>query len=240
MNGITRIRSHWGARPLPPSLLLVVGLALVPAMSPAAPRAGGDTRDIKFRILYQHSDGAWIVPTLEAVRSARQWESAMDTWQAKEQIVGREPAPPVDWSHDAVIVLSLGTQGRQTGVEVRGCHRDADLTMVDLHFATGDGSWDPIGTVEHPCVVLAVPQEDLKELRLLCDATIDGLPMGSDRRGHLGNGATRTNAAPAAVTTTAASAATLAAADAGIAGPGGAPWVTWGLLKARYRGPLVP
>jgi hypothetical protein len=216
----------------------MVGLALVPGVSPAAPRAGGDTRDIKFRILYQHSDGAWLAPTLEAVRSARQWESAMDNWLAKQEVVGREPAPAIDWSHDAVIVLSLGTQVRQTGVEVRGCRRAADLTMVDLHFDTGGDAWDPLGTVEHPCVVLSVAQEDLKELRLLCDATIDGLPMGIARRGHFGNGAIRSNAAPAAVTTTAASAA---AADAVVAGPvGGAPWVTWGLLKARYRGPPVP
>jgi hypothetical protein len=235
VNGFTHIR-RTGVRPLP--LLAIVLLTLMPAALQAAPSGGGDTRDIKFRILYQQSDGAWLVPTLQAVRSARQWESAMDDWQAKQQVVGREPAPSVDWSHDAVIVLALGTQIRQTAVKVLGCSRDTYLTMVDLHFELpggGSGSWDPLGTVEHPCVVLAVPREDLKELRLLCDAKIDGLPMDLTRHDHPANGATRPNAA---VGTTIAGTGSVASVPMG-AGDGvlaGDPVrVSWGAIKARYH-----
>jgi hypothetical protein len=209
----------------------VVGLALVPAVSPATPTC---VRDIQYRILYQQRDGSWLVPTLETVRSARQWESNMDTWVAKHQVVGREPAPAIDWSKEAVIVLSLGTQGRQTGVQVLGCRRDAELTMVDLHFEL-EGQWDPLGTDQHPCVVLAVPQDDLKEVRLLCNATVDGLPMGLAQGQRLGNGANRTNAAPAAAATS------TAAGSGNTVLAGGPQAVTWGQVKALYRNkPATP
>ena len=219
MNGITPTPRH-GLSRVAWTLGGLAGLALLPASPDAAPAGAcscGEPRAIEYRILYQHKDGAWLVPTLRAVRSARQWEAAMDAWQARHEVVGREPAPAVDWSREAVIVVSLGRQVRQCGISVRGCHRSAEVTVLDLHMDIGDGRWDPIGTVEHPCAVVAVARADLKEIALRCDATIDGLPAGQDRRGEVSSDRNHPDAARVA---------TAAGAEA----------TSWGRVKALYRG----
>jgi hypothetical protein len=205
------------------SVLAIAAMPTLPGTvgaAPPAPCTCSAVRPIPYQVLYQHKDGTWLVPTLRAVRSARQWEAAMDEWQALQQVVGREPAPAIDWSHDAVIVLALGRQVRQCGVAVKGCQIESELTVLDLHLDLGPEQWDPIGTVEHPCVVISVANSDLRELRLRCDASIDGLPPGQDRRSEVSNGNDRMNAAPAAAAATAA----------------GPAISSWGRIKAQYHG----
>jgi len=219
MNGFMRIIR--GMSCLAWTALVVPGLAMLPSPAGATPPetcACGGIRPIPYQVLYQQRDGAWLVPTLRPIRSARQWEAAMDEWQAKQQIVGREPAPAVDWNRTAVIILAIGTQVRQLGVAVKGCHLESELTVLDLHFDLGSGQWDPIGTVEHPCIVIAIDRSHLKELALHCDANVDGLPPGMDRRSEVANGQNHLNATPA---------------TAVAAGPEA---TSWGRLKALYRG----
>ena len=219
MNGFMRISR--GMHCLACTALVGLGLATLPSAARANPPehcSCGGIRPIPYQILYQQKDGAWLVPTLKAVRSERQWEAAMDEWQAKQQVVGREPAPAVDWNRTAVIVLALGRQVRQCGVAVKGCHLESELTILDLHLDLGPDQWDPIGTVEHPCIVVAIDRSDLKALALHYDASVDGLPPGMDRRSEVANGHNHSNAAPVASVA---------------AGPEA---TSWGRVKAFYRG----
>jgi hypothetical protein len=191
-----------------------------------APTTLTKARPAHFDVIKKYSDGPWVLPTLELVRSDNEWNALMTAWLTEQRVVGREAAPVVDWTHDAVIVLALGSQFASVGVSVKDCVVEGDVTVLDLHFETGD-QWDPNGQVEHPAVILAISRADLKDIELRCDATIDGLPPSANRRNglriHAADGSTFDVAqAPAGESVTSGS-----LADAK---------TTWGRVKADYRG----
>ena len=205
----------------------VAALLLSPIPSLAEPPhviPPGHARQAGFKVIKNYADGPWLVPTLHALRSANDWNLQMAKWLADEQVVGREAAPDVDWSHEAVIVVSLGKQVGNCTLTVNECMVDGDITVMDLHLTTPT-QWDPNGDVVHPAVLIAVDREDLKNLEIRTDCTVDGLPGGANRRG--GNGATLAlqptgsdaSIAPAGVDAT----TTLEAAT------------TWGRVKDAYR-----
>ena len=202
------------------AMFVIASLALFPAPSRSDPPGSCGcqaVREIPFETLIRQNDGAWLVPTLRALRSPRAWEAAMDEWEANHEIVGREPVPDIDWTKNAVIVLALGTQVRECRVSVKKCTIEAELTVVDLHVDV-PFQWDPIGTVEHPCLVVSVARNDLKELQLRFDADIAGLPPGLSRRSIVANGNNHVNTA-----------------SSGVAAAGGPVLSSWGQLKALYR-----
>jgi len=139
------------------------------------------TRDARFEIIKAYHDGPWVKPTLDWLRSETEWDAKMAAWLAEERVIGREAAPMIDWKHQAVVVLSLGSQFGRVGVTVNKCQVEGDLTILDLHFDVDD-QWDPYGEPSHPAVLVAVDRADLKDVQLRCDATVDGLPPGLSRR----------------------------------------------------------
>ncbi|MEP7029233.1 MAG: hypothetical protein ABI960_11615 [Candidatus Eisenbacteria bacterium] len=206
-----------------------VVLAGVLLFSPPADTAAQDPKTlaprihpVEFQVIQKLKDGAWLVPTLRAFRSPRGWDAAMDNWVANQQVVGREPAPAIDWEKNSVIVLALGTRVRRSDVTVKNCHRIGEDTIVDLHFDGGEFQWDPIYTVEHPSLVISVARADLKAVLLQFDAVIDDLPPGLRRTEVVAPpGLDKGPRAPegAAITPVAA-------------GDGS---TTWGRVKALYR-----
>ena len=196
------------------SLVALLALLVLPAAAQSAPKPvpPGHARTAKFQVYKQYLDGPWLVPTLHAVRSASEWNSQMDTWQLEQKVVGRESAPDVDWSHQAVVVLSLGRQVGNFTMCVNNCTVDGDVTLMDLHFQTPT-QWDPNGDVVHPAVLVTVERSDLKNLEIRTDCTVDGLPDGSSRRDSGFAALAQANAA-----------------NALLDGP-----TTWGRVKDAYR-----
>ena len=153
----------------------------VPALSAPKPIPPGLARAGKFQVIKRYVDGPWLVPTLHAIRSSDDWDRQMGTWLLEQKVVGREAAPNINWNHQAVVVLSLGSQMGECGVDVKHCTVQALTTLFDLHFVTPT-QWDPNGSVQHPAVLIAIDRSDLKNLEIRFDSVIDGLPSGQNRR----------------------------------------------------------
>ncbi len=221
-------------------LLVLAGLALTRRSDAGPPDKVLDARarPVPFQILQKFQDGPWLVPTLRSFRSESDWNMAMEQWLAREEVAGRQAPPKVDWTHQAVVVLALGTQPRRTGVSVHECRVEGELTILDLHFDTGGDQWDPFYVAEHPAVVVALERSDLKNLKLICDAVVDGLPGAAGRPlPHLNRpGSPRGTAAVASTGPQAMDAAPISAAESVQLLDGGAASTTWGRVKASYRG----
>lgn len=220
-------------------LLVLAGLIALTRRGDAGPPdkvLAARARPVPFQILQKFQDGPWLVPTLQSFRSESAWNLAMDHWLAREEVAGRQAPPMVDWTHQAVVVLALGTQPRRTGVSVHECRVEGEVTILDLHFDTGD-QWDPYYVSEHPAVVVALERSDLKNLKLICDAVVDGLPGVTGRPlPHLTRpGSPRGTAAVASTGPQAMDAAPISAAES-VQLDGGSASTTWGRVKASYRG----
>jgi hypothetical protein len=200
-------------------VLLSAPLAL--AATKDAPTDLTKTRTARFSVIKEYTDGPWLLPTLELVRSEVEWKALMDAWFVEHRVVGVEDPPRVDWNHQAVIVLALGSQFASVSVAVKTCTVEGDVTVLELDFETGT-QWDPTGDLAHPAVIVAIERADLKQFKLHCDATIDGLPPGLGR--PVG---ARMNTAGALDVAPAPSGESVSLADAK---------TTWGRVKADYRG----
>jgi len=209
--------------------------ALVLTAAPVALAATGQTpivqthtRDARFEIVKAYHDGPWVKPTLELLRSENEWKLKMDDWFNKQVVIGTEDPPQVDWKHNAVVVLSLGSCFGHVGVTVNNCRVEGDLTILDLHFEMDD-QWDPNGEPSYPAVVLAVDRADLKDIELRCDATVEGLPPGLSRKLPRFNGTGITVG-----TTVGTTEAAIAPAAENVSLE--QTKTTWGRVKAGYRG----
>lgn len=222
MNGIPG-RSLPGAA-IAATLLCAAPVAL--AATGQTPVGETATRNARFEIVKAYHDGPWLKPTLELLRSENEWNQKMATWLTQEVVIGTENPPPVDWKHNNVIVLSLGSCFGHVGVTVNNCQVEGDKTILDLHFEMDD-QWDPNGEAAHPAVILAVDRADLKDIELRCDATVDGLPPGLSRKLPRFSGA-------GTGTTAGVTEATIAPAADNVSLD--QTKTTWGRVKADYRG----
>jgi hypothetical protein len=170
-------------RSLSLAALAVLLLVAVPALAAPPSVPPGHARPGRFQVIKKYADGPWLVPTLKAMRSPEAWNLQMTRWLADQAVVGREDPPAINWNQQAVIVLSLGSQMGQCGVDVNHCMVEADTTLFDLHFITPP-QWDPNGSIEHPAVLIAVDRSDLKNLKVQFDCEINGLPNRQDRRSY--------------------------------------------------------
>lgn len=189
----------------------------VAALSAPKPVPPGHARAAKFQVFKKYLDGPWLVPTVHSLRSADEWNRQMSEWLLDQKVVGRESAPDVDWSHQAVVVLSLGRQIGNCSMTVNNCTVAGDTTVLDVHLETPT-QWDPYGDVVHPAVLVTVERSDLKNLEIRCDSVIDGLPNSAGRRGGNGAGLSFEPVSGDANVTTTLGAAT-----------------TWGRVKDAYR-----
>jgi len=223
--------------------------ALVLTAAPVALAATGETpavqtrsREARFEIVKAYHDGPWVKPTLELLRSENEWKLKMADWYDNQVVIGTEAPPQVDWKHNAVVVLSLGSCFGHIGVTVNKCLVEGDQTILDLHFEMTD-QWDPNGEPSHPAVILAVDRADIKNIELRCDATVDGLPPGLGRKlPRFSSG--RVTARGDRVNAGGTEAAIAPAAD-NVSAPAsdnvllGETKTTWGRVKADYRGALT-
>ena len=226
MNGIP-------GRSLPAAIAAFVLFGAPVALAATGQTPVGDThtRDARFEIVKAYHDGPWLKPTLDLLRSETEWDAKMASWLAEERVVGREAAPKIDWKHQVIVVLSLGSQFGQVGVTVNKCQVEGDLTILDLHFDVED-QWDPYGEPSHPAVLVAVDRADIKNVELRCDATVDGLPPGLSRR-TFRETPTGTGTGTALGVTEAAVAPTAENVSLGETK------TTWGRVKAGYRGSVT-
>jgi len=170
-------------RSLSLAVLAALLLVAVPALSAPPPVPPGHARPGRFEVIKRYADGPWLVPTLHGFRSPEAWNLQMTKWQADQTVVGREDPPNINWSQQAVIVLSLGQQTGHCDVAVNHCMVEADTTLFDLHFITPT-QWDPNGSAEYPAVLIAVDRSDLKNLKVQFDCDINGLPNRQGRRSY--------------------------------------------------------
>ena len=142
---------------------LLVSLLLLASVTPAGAAS--------FEVVHNYADGPWLVPTFHVLGSAEDWNHAMTTWITDGRTAGKEPAPVVDWSTKAVIVLALGETRGPVGIDVTGF----EAGQLDVHFALPP-QWDPTGDALHPAVLVAVDRAGLDTVGLKGDAVIAGLP----------------------------------------------------------------
>jgi len=114
-------------RSLPSAAIAAILLAAPAAFAATGQTPVGDTavRDARFAIIKAYHDGPWVKPTLDLLRSETEWNQKMAAWQAEQRVVGAEAPPSIDWKHQAVVVLSLGSQFGQVGVTVNKCQVEA-------------------------------------------------------------------------------------------------------------------
>ena len=230
MNGTT-------GRSLPGAAIAAIVL-FTPSIAFAAagqtPVADTRTREARFEIVKVYRDGPWLKPTLDLLRSEDEWKLKFEHWQNEERVIGPEAPPPVDWKHQNVVVLSLGSCFGHVDVTVNRCQVEGDLTILDLHFDVDD-QWDPNGEPSHPAVIVAVERADLKNIELRCDATVDGLPPGLKRKipRFISSRVTGGGAEGARISAGGTEAAIAPASDnVSLAETK----TTWGRVKADYRG----
>jgi hypothetical protein len=229
VNGVTVGRSL--ARAFGAALILFQ-VAAVNANPGGNPNLGKN-RPARYQVAKKYLDGPWVKPTLEALHSPDDWERAMVRWQADQQVSGYESAPAIDWQHQAIVVVSLGPLTDRSDVAVHDCLVDADSTIVDL-VATLPERWDPNADTIHPALLIAVDHADLKNLKLLCNATVDGLPGSRGRKNGIPVPAATVNTAGADVTAV-EPVAPVAAPAQEMATASFQGKTTWGRVKAGYR-----
>jgi hypothetical protein len=227
------------------AFLLFAGVLVMPRTARAgqggSPQAdAARQRPVPFEVLKKYQDGPWLVPTLESVRSPNDWDQLMVQWFARQEVAGIQPAPAIDWSHKAIVVIALGTQPGRCGVNVLDCLVEADSTVLDLFLELGGDQWDPEYEHMHPAVLVAIEREDLNNLKLKYNGHIEGLPGSAGKRtGRIRPVPSTTATDAQAPAMSAADVATtgIEASNAGLEGEGGS--TTWGRVKAHYRGPLT-
>jgi len=113
-------------------------------------------------------------PTLVLVENACQWESAMEALQANHTLsYGAEQAPSVDWSRQAVVVVSLGAVPYGYDVKVNEARVALGKVMLDVQvdYKTYENSLEDVS----PAAVVVVDARVAK-VRALYSLDLPGLP----------------------------------------------------------------
>ena len=137
----------------PAAMLLMVMAGAAPAM--AAPRPNNAAA---MRTLMRYTDGAWLAPTAVILKSAKDWNDWNDDMVAQGKAVGRETMPAVDWSKEAVLVVTMGEGG--ASLELKNARRVGLRTDVELAV-----NWAEAGAA--PCHVVALSKHLASRLRLV-------------------------------------------------------------------------
>ena len=184
-----------------------------------------DNKAVTCRPVASYPMAAWVAPMAVVLTSPEAWSQ----WNREQVDAGRavaEEALPqgVDWTSEVVLVLAMGEVAEAHEVEVSGARRIANATELSLHIVTGSGG-------RCPALVVALDRSSCRNLKLMADYTLDGVPTQPgtyDPTGSLASIAGDENGLSLMT-----SLAPVKAASA--TSPGGVKRTSWGAVKADYR-----
>jgi hypothetical protein len=153
---------------------LTMAMVAVAPTAEAAPRAGmrdKAVRQVTCRAIATYGMAAWVAPMAVVVTSPVAWSQ----WNAEQanagRAVGEEALPAgVDWSKEVVVVVSLGELSAPLTVELTGGQKRNSQTELNLRVLTGQGG-------NCPALVLALDRANCKNVRLVPDYTLTGVPL---------------------------------------------------------------
>ena len=146
------------ARALNPQALTAAAMMMLMAGAAPAMAAPRPNNAPAMRSLMRYTDGAWLAPTAVILKSAKDWNDWNDDMVAQGKAVGRETMPAVDWSKEAVLVVTMGEGG--ASLELKNARRVGLRTDVELAL-----NWAEAGAA--PCHVVALSKYAVNRLRLV-------------------------------------------------------------------------
>jgi len=118
------------------------------------------SRAAEMRTLLHYADGAWTAPTAVILKSAKDWNDWNDMMVARGMAVGREAMPNVDWTREAVLIVTLGESRSPISLELKNARRNGLRTEIELAL-----NWSEGGSA--PCQVVAMDKRLAKNVRLV-------------------------------------------------------------------------
>ena len=152
----------------PRTLAAAAAMMMMAAAAMASPSAaqtdlmpnGWLSRTAAMRTLMHYADGAWTAPAAVVLKSAQDWTAWNEEMVASGKAVGMEAMPNVDWSREAVLVVTLGMSQNPVSMELKNGRRVGLRTEVDLAI-----NWNEGGS--SPCHVVAIDKRMAKNVRLV-------------------------------------------------------------------------
>ena len=145
------------------ALMMLLGAAAMasPSMAQTDKMPNGWlTRTAEMRTLMHYTDGAWTAPAAVILKSAKDWNDWNDMMVARGMAVGKEAMPNVDWSREAVLVVSLGESESPISMELKNARRMGLRTEIDLALNWSEGG-------SSPCQVVAMDKRLARNVRLV-------------------------------------------------------------------------
>jgi len=163
------------ARAMNPRALAAAAMLVMAAAATASPSMaqtdkmpnGWMGRAAQMRTLMHYADGAWTSPAAVILKSAKDWNDWNEEMVASGKAVGKEAMPNVDWTREAVLVVTLGESQSPISMELKNGRRVGLRTEVELSVNWSDGG-------SAPCQVVAMDKRLAKNIRLV-NAEVAGL-----------------------------------------------------------------
>ena len=126
----------------------------------AAPTADLLARKAMMRTLMCYGEGAWMAPAAIILKSEQDWTDWNDAMLEAGRSVSSVMAPAgVDWTKEAVLVVSLGQSEQNASLNLKSVRRIGLRTEIEMELTWGTG-----GT--SPCHVVALDKRLVKNLKL--------------------------------------------------------------------------
>lgn len=177
------------ARAMNPRTLAAAALLMVMAAAATASPSMAQTekmpngwmsRAAQTRTLMHYADGAWTAPAAVILKSAKDWNDWNEMMVARGMAVGKEAMPNVDWTREAVLVVTLGESQSPISMDLKNARRVGLRTEIDLAL-----NWNEGGSA--PCEVIAMDKRLARNVRLV-NAEAAGLSAQVPAYSALANG----------------------------------------------------
>lgn len=133
--------------------------AAQPAVAANGTEAG---KGVAFETLERYMEGYWTEQFVLFVTSPEEWAAAMADLEARNALlVAPSPAAPnVDWTHEAVILASLGTAWAPASIEIQEVRKVGTRATVDILVKTSVGT--EYATTAQPYHMVKVERGNMK------------------------------------------------------------------------------
>jgi hypothetical protein len=156
------------ARAMNPRALAAAAMLVMAAAATASPSMaqtdkmpnGWMSRAAEMRTVMHYADGAWTSPAAVVLKSAKDWNDWNEEMVASGRAVGKEAMPDVDWSREAVLVVTLGQSQGPVSMDLKNGRRVGLRTEVELSLNWSAGGYSP-------CQVVAMDKRLARSVRLV-------------------------------------------------------------------------
>jgi len=135
-------------------------------------------RSVAYQSLWRYNDAAMIAPCVIVARSAAEWDLLMQALVAKGQAIAPEPAPPLDWSQQAAVVVAMGEVPLGYRLEIVGARRDGRRTVLQVVIDQPTAGYGSSG-YSHPAQAVALASKGLTDLSIESNVLVPGWPTGA-------------------------------------------------------------